>query len=192
MLGLCIDCKSTAIEGNTRCQSCYEKLLIRSATQAKNRRENKDKCNYCGKDCENNVCDACKIKNAAYKKELRKTRAKSGLCNNCGSPEKLPLLLSCRKCYMKQQSKSNLGTSFLWSEIDTKFDSQNGKCYYTGILLVFGKNASLDHKNPRARFPEEASDIDNLVWCDKTVNEAKKSMTEEEFINLCKLVASRF
>jgi hypothetical protein len=84
----------------------------------------------------------------------------------------------------------HLGTTKRWKEILASFESQNGICYYSGIKLIIGKNASLDHKIPKSKHGIEDGvyDAGNLVWCDKMVNIMKNSMTDDEFIAMCKKI----
>lgn len=70
-------------------------------------------------------------------------------------------------------------------------EKQNYECAYTGKKLVLGVNASLDHKNPRSRFPDQRHLWENVEWVDIDVNRAKRSLTKEEFLDLCRLVAHR-
>ena len=71
--------------------------------------------------------------------------------------------------------------------VDQKF-----KCAYTGKELVIGVNASIDHKNPRSRFPDQSRDLDNIEWIDLSVNRAKRAMTKDEFLEMCRTISSRF
>jgi 5-methylcytosine-specific restriction endonuclease McrA len=59
---------------------------------------------------------------------------------------------------------------------------QNFTCPYTGDKLVLGVNASIDHIKPKKRFPELASDINNIEWVSFRVNYHKYDCTKEEFI----------
>ncbi len=54
----------------------------------------------------------------------------------------------------------------------------------TGVELIRGVNASLDHKFPTSR--GGSSSVENLQWVTKTVNLAKRDMTVEEFLVLCR------
>lgn len=53
----------------------------------------------------------------------------------------------------------------------------------TGILLVPGRNASIDHKVPRAKGGSD--DIGNLQWVDLKVNLMKRDMDVPEFLSTC-------
>ena len=68
---------------------------------------------------------------------------------------------------------------------------QGFTCPYTGKKLEIGTNASLDHIQPKSRFPELENCFENLEWVDDNVNRAKRAMTKEEFVELCSTVAAR-
>jgi hypothetical protein len=67
------------------------------------------------------------------------------------------------------------------------FRSQNGKCYYSGVDLIFGHRKgsqqpdsfSLDRK-----YPEKGYVKGNVVYCSNLVNTAKGNQTVEEFKDL--------
>jgi hypothetical protein len=59
---------------------------------------------------------------------------------------------------------------------------QGFKCPYTGVPLTPGVNASIDHKNPKSRFPDQRSDWKNVEWVDWKINSMKTFFTKEEFL----------
>jgi len=74
-----------------------------------------------------------------------------------------------------------------------KFQKQNNKCALTGISLHFTKlttnywrytNASIDRIDSDKQYS-----LDNIQWVEKRVNMMKQKYTQQEFIELCKLVA---
>ena len=67
------------------------------------------------------------------------------------------------------------------------WEKQDGKCAYTGKSLSLGKGkASLDRIDPKRGYVQN-----NVQWVLTIVNYMKWDSTEEEFINLCSLIASR-
>lgn len=66
--------------------------------------------------------------------------------------------------------------------------SENPKCALTGLPIDITKPSTynFDHIIPRTRGGDNS--IDNLQICTKQANNAKGTMTPDEFINLCKLV----
>lgn len=109
-------------------------------------------------------------------------KADAGLCDRCGRAPKLEHSPSCRTCYLKACSVSALGAARHWDALLAKLYAQAWKCKYSGETLVLGLNAALDHRMPRSRFPELASDPCNVDWTTRTVNLMKTDLTAEEWI----------
>lgn len=65
---------------------------------------------------------------------------------------------------------------------------QDFKCYLTGTKLT-PSTASLDHKHPVSKGGEHT--IDNVCIVHEDVNRAKNSMTEDEFIDMCRAVVQQ-
>jgi 5-methylcytosine-specific restriction endonuclease McrA len=65
--------------------------------------------------------------------------------------------------------------------------SQEYRCQLSGILLE-PSTAALDHKIPVSSGGTDS--IENLQWVSCEVNRAKGSMEQQEFITMCKRVAS--
>jgi hypothetical protein len=124
--------------------------------------------------------------------KYRTRNKKIGLCSNC-SRKTLPTSSLCEEHWYKRAARVNgLKTEDGWKLVKKLMEEQNFTCPYSGRELVLGFNASMDHVNPRSRFPEQAHLLENLEWIDIEVNSAKRDLTKEEYISLCKLVASRF
>jgi len=68
-------------------------------------------------------------------------------------------------------------------KIKHKLEEQEYKCVYTGIVLIPGRNASLDHILPISR--GGTHEIENLQWVDIQINRMKTDMTHQEFIQMC-------
>jgi 5-methylcytosine-specific restriction endonuclease McrA len=68
-------------------------------------------------------------------------------------------------------------------------ESQGYLCALTGVRLEV-ETAELDHKIPVSR--GGTNDLSNLQWIHKSINRAKGTMTNEEFIEACLRVASRY
>lgn len=63
---------------------------------------------------------------------------------------------------------------------------QKGKCALTGKRL--DRTAQLDHCLPKAKGGEDR--IENLQWVCAEINRAKRDLTHDQFISLCKSVIS--
>lgn len=138
-------------------------------------------------------CKKCSNKISNKTKESQKfSRIERGLCKFCNNT-KLPYQNQvCEKHYLVAIAARVLGKAdnFMVQELQEKLKSQNWLCPYTGDKLILGLNTHLDHKFPVSRYPERATDMDNLEWVSKRANLAKSDMTPEEFIDFCKLIVS--
>lgn len=114
-----------------------------------------------------------------------------GLCTRCSYSRMSTSNLFCEKHFLQNICHKMLGTKKRWQELETLLISQNSKCYYTGLDLILGDNASIDHTQPQIKYPELKHELSNLHWVDIRVNRMKREMSEEEFFNLCKLVVNK-
>lgn len=69
-------------------------------------------------------------------------------------------------------------------DIQDKYEAQNKTCAFSGLMINFGKNASVDRIDSRFGYTK-----DNIQIVDKELNMMKKDMDNEKFINWCWLVA---
>ena len=89
----------------------------------------------------------------------------------------------------RREIEFNITPEYAW-EI---YQRQNGKCALSGITLIFAKNkkeviagienASLDRIDSTKGYIEG-----NIQWLDKNVNYMKYNLSQQDFINICKLV----
>lgn len=69
------------------------------------------------------------------------------------------------------------------------YAQQNKRCALSGVDIHFGltakdeNTASIDRKNPHLGYT-----LDNIQWVHKSINFSKHTMTNEEFVNMCKRV----
>jgi|688.fasta_scaffold270557_2 hypothetical protein len=85
-----------------------------------------------------------------------------------------------KKRNQNQQQKASAG------ELLKKVKSQRFRCALSGVKLV-PETAQLDHIVPLSN--GGTNDIENLQWLDARVNKAKGTMSQAEFIKMCKQVA---
>lgn len=72
-----------------------------------------------------------------------------------------------------------------------QFEKQNGKCTLTGIDIVIPIRSS-DHKGTASLDRIDSAKgytVDNIQWIHKYINCIKMDFTQQEFIDLCKLVS---
>lgn len=64
------------------------------------------------------------------------------------------------------------------------WESQCGRCFYSGLALTLGIDASLDRIDNKCGYV-----FGNVRWVHKDVNRMKSDLDEAYFIELCKLIA---
>ncbi len=125
------------------------------------------------------------------RKNWSETNKKEGKCIKCSSLRLENSNNFCEKHYLQDVSHKYLGTKKRWVELKDKLEEQNYKCHYSGVELILGINASVDHTKPSIKYPELKNDIDNIKWVDIRVNRMKRELDEDEFIDLCKKIISK-
>lgn len=140
-------------------------------------------------------CNNGKVKNSYGVCTGRTLERRQGKCSQCGKGAthgircRTHLLIELLRKNSKQK-KGDYTMALKGKELkemaeklEKKLVNQKFKCFYTGLPIDLGKNASLDHIFPVSSNPEKVSDIDNLVWVDKRINYLKSSMQPKEFYN---------
>ncbi len=124
-------------------------------------------------------------------KRWMKKQELNGLCIFCKT-KSLKHSKMCERHFLMSIATSTLKNRKLADELLLLFNLQNGKCYLTGRKLIFGLNAGIDHIIPRSKNKNLISDIRNIRWVDKKVNEIKRDLTDKEFVKLCKDVLNNY
>ena len=122
------------------------------------------------------LCESCTKSNSESKKRQNAILKDQGLCITCRKPASL---LRCSLCSIKNSMRKLLGSNQLVPQLLSKFDQQNCRCAYTGLPIVIGESASVDHKTPTSR--GGTNDLDNLHWVHSSVNRMKGTMNHDEF-----------
>jgi hypothetical protein len=137
------------------------------------------------------LCSACSGTAASASKEWRDRRKETGTqCMYCPEP-RWHKSTSCKWHYVEKIiSNFGIGPRHAGSIAD-KLEDSNFTCFYTGVPLVPGENASLDHVKPRSKFPHLADCVDNLVWCDRSVNNMKTAFEVPDFLAMCRKAIER-
>lgn len=130
-------------------------------------------------------------------KNRRQNRLEKKLCFFCGDANICNLKnmhtgenskeLLCKICYLKNMAKRHLDSMKKWEELDGIYEKQGGRCFYTGVKIDIGKNASIDHRVSRSMNGE--NNIKNLNWVSYEINFMKRGLSEERFLELCGKVA---
>lgn len=199
--GLCRDCGKPRGDDGTSglCGACSQRAAERS-TQRKARLRKEwnaiQLCFGCGAQRDNNtkLCTACRNKQnerkRGYATITRQKYTEQGLCKRCGK-ERYHESNYCRYHFIENIARQYSIPGDLWEDILIQLEASNFICFYTGIQLIPGKNASIDHLHSRSQYPDKISDLDNLVWCDKWINRMKGHMSYQDFITLCRTIVDR-
>lgn len=190
--GLCARCAVPVELGAINCDECRAKNNVYEKARREKRKAGGN-CPICNKPRDTDLlrCMRCTVRGRQHERERRERARKADLCHTCAKRPMLPgldktsLYPRCEVCYMKGLASDYLGTTKRWRELKDLFEAQGGKCPYTGVDLILGFNDSLDHKNPRARFPDQMHDIANLEWVCLSANFMKRNKTREEFLEFC-------
>lgn len=123
------------------------------------------------------------------KKKLYYKRKRTKCCVACGA-QNIVNNVHCQVCWFKDKAGQRAGGRENVDAIIKLWNEQDGKCFYTGEKLIPGKNASLDHQDPRSK--NGSNDVSNLRWVSLKVNLIKSNLNHEEFIDFCKGICDRF
>ena len=171
------------------CSRCRRKFELNKENFHQNKHKPKGfsrECKSCVKSRSKKYFDSLtqperKVKNIKTQ-QWRKAQYEKGLCKFCNNTAIYGKV--CKKHYLENLSQANLGTTKYAVELEKLLEKQNYKCVYSGVTLILGENAGIDHIKPVAKYPELKDDILNVQWVDKIVNRIKYSFSEEEFLNL--------
>lgn len=184
MMKICTVCKkSHNSRFKTYCDTCWfvktEKLRA------------KIEAGIC-KNCSSPVMEGFKVcekhrehnRRSSHEREVRK--GLQGICIKCKA-FKMKNSRFCEICWVKSLVNKKQPLS---NQLQEKLHTQNFKCFYTGVQITPGINASLDHVIPECQ--QGKDELDNLVWCDLRINDMKTAFTFEQFIKKCREISSRF
>ena len=209
--GLCIECGEESRLNLTTCESCFERRKQRrkerrekdpekyKRMQSENMSRHRKKylelniCWRCGKNelSTGLLCTTCSDKKNKNQKALKENRLNQGLCKYCGKTKVTnPKSKSCHECFFKNMATQYLKSRDRWKELEEIFLKQNSMCPYTGIQLIAGVNASMDHIVARSTGGIEC--VSNLQWVyhgdDFDVNMMKRDFSESNFLKAIKVI----
>ena len=148
------------------------------------------------KDRQIGIASSCKRCNSIYRKskiedgtskvyfrEKRKRDYKDNKCSRC-SNERLTFSKYCMKCWVEVivnkwhlplDEKKVIITQLIEKLIQSEFT-----CFYSGIEIIPGLTASVDHRQSQAKGGKH--NIENLVWVHLSINRLKMNQDEASFI----------
>lgn len=191
--GLCPRCGDVATLNKNHCEACSSRTTERDQQRRKNRFIN-GFCTQCGRqppEPNRKLCANCAITHAKRVIARETKLSKLGLCTKCGKDQFLPSMSNrtskykeCLMCYLKRTARNNLGSETFAHFLLEKLEEQKWICPYTGDKLVLGENDSVDHIHPQKRFPDQATDLNNIEWISRRVNMMKQDLLPDEFLDL--------
>ncbi len=199
--GLCVTCAAEPAEaGHTRCAACAEARRPGEAQRARKTRELRiaaGSCGTCGgpKESEARECDGCAVKRSAAGASTASAarRVADGKCRYCTQPA-LPESDQCAHHWVNKILHTRVGATAgnaLTPIMLTKFQQQEGKCFYTGVPIAMGSTASMDHVWPTSRFPLLVAEPANLVWAASHINYMKRDALPDELLVIARAIIER-
>lgn len=186
--GVCPWCE-TPREGPAKlCKACA-KLHSERTQRSRAKRKERGICQSCPTEITcGTLCASCKARVTKFTKKLYATRKASSQCVWCSSPKGATRF--CTECWFKNMSLRLFRTQEHGASLKALFDSQLGRCFYSGERLTPGKNAGLDHQVPIHR--GGSASVANLRWVTIRINRIKNDLTHNEFVALCHGISQRF
>lgn len=178
---MCIECGVPVTDGRVHCEQCNQYKLDQSAERIKTRKL-AGLCATCGSGPPHKKyinCLACHTKKRAEEKSRYLNRVEQGLCVKCGSLQAKNQSALCEICTLKTAATNSLGSRKKYKELGSLFLSQKGRCPYTGIKLVLGSGASVDHII--SKFKGGENKIQNLQWVHLWINLMKAESDDDAF-----------
>lgn len=126
-----------------------------------------------------------------YEQRRRKKLHEKGLCSSCRK-RKAYIKHTCYRCLLQKLAGRHLADRNRWGELHALYVGQGYACFYTGVPIKVGADATIDHILPASRFPSRVADIGNLCWVSQEVNRMKSDMTMDEFIKRCRDILVNF
>lgn len=139
-------------------------------------------CRQCGERRARVRCGVCLAANRAD----YRARILAGQCVFCKEA-------ACAGAFCLHHWFKNIGSAYKLNKknggielLKQVWDEQQGRCAVTGLALIPGHNASLDHIVPVSK--GGVTSRGNLRWVLFEINRAKADMSHDQFVELCAAV----
>lgn len=189
MAGVCVDCGGELGSSPSRCDVCRVKQVdYRIARQEAASRVDNTICVNCNRprDQATKLCSVCTANTATASKQWRQERKEVGTqCMYCPAP-RWHKSTSCRLHFVEKVLNNFHISAHFSEQMARRLEEADFKCFYTDTVLIPGENASLDHVKPRSKFPHLVDCLDNLVWCDRTINNMKTALEVPDMLTACR------
>lgn len=153
------------------------------------RRLGKFHCYLCGKDCELAICRIAKgtVKSCGCASPVYKYNSNKG---SYGDDYQAYILW---KRVEYRAKKTAIEFELTIADIREQYEKQNGRCYYSDQPFELANNFTevYEHTRPSVDRIDSSKGYvkDNIQLTTKDINFMKQSLSDEEFIRLCCLVA---
>lgn len=127
-----------------------------------------------------------KILLSERRRRYKKEKVEKKICVKC-SNKAIGSLQICENHYFQSKSYSHFNSKKYWRVLREILIKQEYKCVYTKETLSF-ENMSLDHKISINDNPSLKYCINNVHWVTKKVNRMKHKLSNNDFLNTCKLI----
>lgn len=171
-----------------------KRILLQTPNAIKQRKKRDEKialglCTATG--CKNPLssqtyCETCLIKRRKWGREQDAKNMADGYCRHCPTKPQAPYLTVCIDCWWKSKSSNFFGTTKYMQALKDLWNNQNGKCAISGLPLIPGLNASLDHIISKSK--GGTNDFYNLQWVLTSINSFKLDQTVEEMMEVCEAI----
>ena len=106
-------------------------------------------------------------------------------------PEELALFSTLKNLCTKAKLRTKeFGSDVTWETLYNLWTDQNGQCIYSGVPL--SNEANHPHKVSLDRIcSAEGYVVENLQLVSASVNRMKQEFSEEFFLNMCNLIATK-
>jgi len=206
----CVFCHRQSIESSVFCKRHRRLNRIKTRRRAKKLR-GKGLCVKCGlvpPRKGRKTCRPCIVAWSKSHKKQTEIRKAKGICIRCGRKEAQENSWQCFLCLQakrrarqghdffyrrakgiiaatsnKHYIKPDIKAKELGLQLEEIWKSQRGFCCLSGRKLT-KKNCHVDHIKPRSKGGK--IEKENLRFLHKDVNQAKRSLTDSQFLKLCK------
>jgi hypothetical protein len=154
-----------------------------------------------------NDCECiCGTKRPVRTWHLLHSMTKGCRCTNIKGRYKFNGYCDLSSSYYNSFKKHRIKKGFKWDdEVTIEFlwnlyIKQNKKCAISGVPIILIKNWSEQNKSKKLKIYQTASidridsdggyTVDNIQWVHKSINYMKGQLSNDEFIDLCKLIVN--
>lgn len=171
-----------------KCTKCLEEKELTEEFFPKYKKNKRGFSSWCKKCMSNHTASYRKKQDKSilrkYSKQKRILDTKKGKCVHCKEASLKTSVLCVNHWIYTLLSLTDLTKEekkVLVPLLLNKLEKSEYTCFYTGIPIIPGFSASLDHRIPKSKGGKDT--IDNLEWVHFSINRLKQAQTELEFVD---------